>query len=98
MKKHPLLRSVPSPRTAAVLLSKAGVLVALAGVATGCSTVRSWFADDESKPTEPNALVDFAPSLNVAPLWSEKVGGGEEGLGIGQGPVVDSGRVYAAAV
>lgn len=95
---HPFSRSVPSPRSAAGVLSKAALLVAVAGVATSCSTVRGWFGKDEAKPTEPNALVEFTPSLSVAPLWSEKVGGGEEGLGLGQGPVVDGGRVYAAAV
>lgn len=95
--KHPLPRSLPSPRVALRLLSKACLLAGLAGLSTGCSTVRGWFGGDESKPNEPNALVEFSPSLQVAPLWSARVGDADEALGIAQAPAVDGGRVFAAA-
>lgn len=96
--KLSLSRSVPTPRAGMRAVSRAAVLVALAGAASGCSTVRGWFGDDEAKPTEPNALVEFSPSLDVAPLWSARVGDGADDFGLAQGPVVDGGRVYAAAV
>lgn len=95
---HPLARSVRSPRIVARAFVRAALVLGLAGAATGCATVKGWFGDDASDPTEPNALVEFSPSLTVAPLWSARVGGGEGGLGLRQGPVVDGGRVYAAAV
>jgi outer membrane protein assembly factor BamB len=94
---HPFASTDRSPRAARALVRALAVLV-LAGGVTGCATVRGWFADDDSSPTEPNALVEFSPSVTVAPLWSARVGDGEGGLGLRQGPVVDSGRVYAAAV
>lgn len=75
------------------------LVLACATATTGCSTVRGWFGgSSDSKPNEPNALTDISPSLGVTTLWSERVGSGEEDLGVGQGPVVDGGRVYAAAV
>lgn len=87
-----------SPRIARAFVRALAVL-AFVGGATGCATVRGWFADDDkSDAGEPNALVEFAPSVTVAPLWSARVGSGEGRLGLRQGPVVDSGRVYAAAV
>ena len=94
---HLLPRSIPSSRVAARLLSKACLVAALAGALTGCSTVRGWFGGDESKPSEPSALVEFTPSLSVATLWSVDIGDGGESLGIAQAPVVDGGRVFAAA-
>lgn len=93
--KHPFRRSDRSPRIARGAL-RAALVLSLAGGLAGCSTVRGWFADDESSPTEPNALVEFSPSLEVAPLWTADVGDGDAGIGVGQGPVVDGGRVYAA--
>jgi outer membrane protein assembly factor BamB len=96
--KHPLARSVRSPRPGARVLARAIVVLLLAGGVAGCATVKGWFGDDESDATEPNALAEFSPSLTVAPLWNAHVGGGEKHLGAQQAPVVDGGRVYAAAV
>lgn len=67
----------------------------------GCSTVRGWFGKDGGAggdANEPAELTDFAATANVAPLWSENVGKGEDRLGIRQGPAVQDNRVYAAAV
>lgn len=93
---HPLSRSVRASR-ATVL--RAATIVALSGMVVGCSTVRGWFGSGkESSPTEPNALAEISPTLQVSTLWSASVGGGEGRLGVRQGPVVDGGRVYAAAM
>lgn len=40
----------------------------------------------------------MTPTVTVAKLWSANVGKGEKRLGLQQAPVVDGGRVYAAAV
>jgi len=75
--------------------------VSLLVAVSGCSTVKGWFGGKgkaDEKPTEPAELVDFTPSVSVAKLWTAKAGKGEERLGIQQTPVVDGGRVYAAAV
>ncbi|HEY1036945.1 MAG TPA: outer membrane protein assembly factor BamB [Pseudoxanthomonas sp.] len=80
----------------ATRLLTAAMLVAALG---GCSTVKGWFgkkADD--KPTEPAELVDFTATVSVSKLWSANAGKGEKRLGLQQAPVVDGGRVYAAAV
>lgn len=73
-------------------------IVAGLGVLSGCTTVRGWFSNDDKKAGEPAALVEFSPSVAISPLWSANVGKGEGRLGLRQGPVVDGGRVYAAAV
>jgi outer membrane protein assembly factor BamB len=77
-------------RVAVVLLC----VVALAG----CSTIKGWFGSKKDKGPEPPELTEFAPSATVSKIWSAKAGKGEELLGVGQGPVVADGRVYAAAV
>ncbi len=85
--------SVPAGRLLAAVL-----LVAALG---GCSTVKGWFGGKDKpdeKPTDPAELVAFTPSVSVAKLWSAGVGKGEGRLGLQQAPVVDGGRVYAAAV
>ncbi|AXK71726.1 outer membrane protein assembly factor BamB [Lysobacter sp. TY2-98] len=76
-------------------------LLATAVVAmSGCSTIGGWFSskDSSKKAAKPTELAAITPTMNVAELWNAKVGGGEGHLGLRQGPVVDSGRVYAAAV
>ncbi len=67
----------------------------------GCTTVKGWFSGkdkDNKKANEPAALVDFTPSATVSKLWTARAGKGEDRLGARQGPVVEDGRVYAAAV
>lgn len=73
------------------------IIVALGG----CSTVKGWFSGkgkEGEKPVDPAELVDITPSASVAKLWSANVGKGEKRLGLQQVPVVEDGRVYAAAV
>ncbi|TZF91398.1 outer membrane protein assembly factor BamB, partial [Cognatilysobacter lacus] len=67
---------------------------------SGCSTVGGWFSGKDSgkKAAKPMELVAITPTLNVSQLWSTDVGAGEGRLGLRQGPVVDGGRVFAAAV
>ena len=78
------------------------VLVAalLVGALGGCSTIKGWFGGKKAdeKPTEPAELIDITPTVSVAKLWSANAGKGEGRLGLQQTPVVDGGRVYAAAV
>ncbi|MFT3668405.1 MAG: outer membrane protein assembly factor BamB [Pseudoxanthomonas sp.] len=84
--------------TAAARLLTAAVLVTALG---GCSTIKGWFdgkGKADEKPTEPAELVDITPTVSVSKLWSANAGKGEERLGLQQTPVVDGGRVYAAAV
>lgn len=65
---------------------------------SGCSTIKGWFGGKkDEKPTEPAELVDIAPSVKIAKIWSVGVGKGEGRLGVQQGPAVADGRVYAAA-
>ncbi len=68
-------------------------------VLSGCSTVKNLF-DGRGKDhsTDPTPLVAITQSTNVSQLWSASLGKGEQKLGIGQRPVINSGRVYAAAV
>ncbi len=81
-----------------VRLVAATVLVAALG---GCSTVKGWFSGKDKegeKPVDPAELVDFTPTATVSKLWSANAGKGEKRLGLQQVPVVEDGRVYAAAV
>ncbi|PZP61844.1 outer membrane protein assembly factor BamB [Pseudoxanthomonas sp. X-1] len=85
-----------------VNMKRVAVVVALASVLAGCSTVKGWFTDDkkaaEKAATEPVKLEKFEPSIKVDKLWSASVGKGEKLLGVRQGPAVADGHVYAAAI
>lgn len=84
---------------AVVRATAAVVLCAFA--LSGCSTVKGWFGGkkkDDGKPNEPTELTDFTPSVKVDKIWSVNAGKGEERIGVGQGPTVADGRVYAAAL
>ena len=76
----------------------AAALVAALG---GCSTVKGWFSGKDKegeKPVDPAELVDFTATTAVSKLWTANAGKGEQRLGLQQTPVVDGGRVFAAAV
>lgn len=66
----------------------------------GCSTVKGWFGKgkDDGKPNEPAELTEFAPSVSVSKIWSARAGKGEDRMGVGQGPAIADGKVYAAAI
>lgn len=78
------------------------VLVAACAVAlAGCGTIRGWFgggADAEVSASEPMPLRDFTPTATANRIWHASVGKGERRIGARQGPVVYSGRVYAAGL
>lgn len=95
-----MIRVSPVPTTRRPSrLARAVLVLACVAAVSGCSTMRGWFGGkSESKQAEPNALVEFSPTLTVTPLWSAGVGKGEGELGLRQAPVIDAGRVYAAAV
>ncbi len=83
------------------MFKRIAIIAVLALVLSGCSTVKGWFGGkdkENEKPTEPAELVDFTPSLTVSKLWSANAGKGEDKLGLQQTPVVEDGKVYAAAV
>lgn len=78
------------------VLAAAAVAVAML---SGCSSIKNMFGGrNKDKSGEPAKLVDFTPTVTVKQLWTASVGKGEENLGIGQHPVIEDGRVYAAAV
>lgn len=84
-----------------LMFKRIAIIAVLALVLSGCSTVKGWFGGkdkENEKPTEPAELVDFTPSLTVSKLWSANAGKGEDKLGLQQTPVVEDGKVYAAAV
>lgn len=84
-----------------MLLRSSAVLLCAMSLA-GCTTVKGWFGGDkkkdDGKPNEPTELTDITPTVTVAKVWSANAGKGEGRIGLGQGPVVADGRVYAAAV
>lgn len=77
-------------------------IVALVGLSlTGCASMKDWFSSDKAKAKkalEPAELVKFESSVQLQRLWSTSVGKGEGRIGVGQGPAVADGVVYAAAV
>ncbi|MGY1409538.1 outer membrane protein assembly factor BamB [Luteimonas sp. A611] len=78
-------------------------VVACVVMLAGCGTIKGWFGGDGEKArakraAEPAELVEFTPSASASRLWSASAGKGEDQLGVGQGPVIADGRVYAAAV
>lgn len=94
-----MIRLFPmSPASARRGFSQLLLMLACVAALSGCSTVKGWMGGKSEVAIKPNALVDFAPSLTVAPLWSAGVGKGEGELGTRQSPVVDGGHVFAAAV
>lgn len=80
---------------------RVAAIVLLVATLAGCSTVRGWFGGqkDEAKAAlEPAPLVEFTPTVEVHRLWTARAGKGEDRIGVGQGPAIADGRVYAAAV
>ncbi|MEO5629852.1 MAG: outer membrane protein assembly factor BamB [Thermomonas sp.] len=87
--------TLAKPRTSLRWIATAALVLV---VLSGCSTVKN-LLDGRGKDhsTDPAKLVAITQSANVSQLWSASIGKGEEKLGIGQRPVIASGRVYAAA-
>lgn len=85
-------------RTAAPTVARGLLVAACLGAMTGCTTVRNWFTDDEESASAPAALKEIPAAFAVATAWKAGVGKGEADLGLRQGPAVDGGRVFVAAV
>jgi len=91
--------TIPARARPSGLVMRLAVGLACVAMLGGCSTVKGWFSGkDKDKSAEPSELTEFAPSAQVAKLWSAKAGKGEGLLGARQAPAIADGRVYAAAV
>ena len=84
------------------MLLRTSVVLLCAASLAGCSTIKGWFGGDkkkdDGKPNEPAELTDITPSVTVQKIWSANAGKGEDRIGVGQGPAVADGRVFAAAI
>lgn len=89
-----------SSQSGAAAAARVSLVFAFALAMGGCSTVKGWFGGKkgDDKASEPAALVDITPTATVSRLWSANAGKGEGRMGMGQGPAIADGRVYAAAV
>ncbi len=74
------------------MLKLASVLIALAALLSGCSTIGGWFGSDAPliKPAE---LVEFKPSVTLVKAWDANVGAGSP---FAFSPESDGQAVYAA--
>lgn len=87
---------MPAPKRKLHLL--AASVMALV-VLSGCSSIKDLITGKTAdKVGVPAKLENITPSLAVNRLWTASIGSGENHLGIGQHPVIENGRVYAAAV
>lgn len=66
--------------------------------ASGCTTVKGWFSGGKKDAaSEPAALVEFTPSLQVAKVWEVKTGKPDERAGLFIRPATRGDRVYVNA-
>lgn len=85
-------------RRGARTAGRMALVLACLAMATGCSTVRGWFSNEEKANTEPAELVDFEASAKPVRLWKASVGKGDGRTGIRQGAWIADGVVYAGSV
>jgi len=79
-------------------MKRALILLALATGVSGCATIKGWFNDSKSENIEPpTVLVEFAPTINVQKLWSERVGKGAQTTGARMTVAYADGKLYAAS-
>jgi len=76
----------------AEVLKPASLLIALAALLSGCSTIGGWFGSDTplNKPAE---LVEFKPSVALVKAWDANIGAGSP---FAFSPDTDGQAVYAA--
>jgi len=75
------------------------ILLALAAVLCGCSTIRGWFSDSKAENIEPPTLLtEFPQTLSVQKLWSERAGKGADVSGARMGVAYSDGKIFAASV
>ncbi|MEP6939233.1 MAG: outer membrane protein assembly factor BamB [Rudaea sp.] len=86
------------PNEFSTLLRKL-VIVTLVATMTGCATVKGWFNDVKKENIEPPTPLSeqFAPSVTVQRVWSERIGKGAEKTGARMRPAYADGKVYAAS-
>jgi outer membrane protein assembly factor BamB len=72
------------------------IILLLAMSLSGCSTVKSWFTFSEDEATEPAALLDIVPEVNIRKLWSTGVGDGQGDGFYHLRPAIDGDTIYAA--
>jgi len=87
---------MPAPKRKLHLLAASMMVLA---ALSGCSSIKELITGKTAdKVGVPAKLENITPSLAVNRLWTASIGSGENHLGIGQHPVIENGRVYAAAV
>jgi outer membrane protein assembly factor BamB len=75
------------------------ILLALATILCGCSTIKGWFSDVKSENIEPpTPLTEFPQTLAVQKVWSERVGKGAGRSGARMGTAYSDGKIFAASV
>lgn len=80
-------------------MKRALTLLVLAAAVSGCATIKGWFNDVKKENLEPpTPLTEFAPSVNVQKVWSERVGKGAGRSGARTRPAFADGKIYAAGV
>jgi outer membrane protein assembly factor BamB len=81
-------------------VQRVSIVLACALALAGCSTVKGWFGagKDDKKALEPAELTDFTATAQATKLWSAQAGKGEGAIGVRQGPAVDAGKVFMAAI
>lgn len=76
-----------------------GATLAAAVALSGCSTTKRLFGGkSEKEANAPVALTAITPTATAARNWQVSVGKGENLIGARQGPAVEDGKVYAAAM
>jgi outer membrane protein assembly factor BamB len=80
-------------------MRRAGGLILLVAVMTGCSTIKGWFNDVKKENIEPPTPLaeNFTPSIQVQKVWSERIGKGAEKTGAPMRPAYADGKLYAAS-
>lgn len=77
-------------------MKRVAVLVALAWLLSGCSTIKGWFGYGDNGPA-PAPLVKLHTHVHLKVLWSASVGDGSGGQYVKLVPAVDGGRIFACA-
>jgi outer membrane protein assembly factor BamB len=81
------------------MMKRTLTLLVLATAVSGCATIKGWFTDVKKENLEPPTLLtEFAPTLNVQKVWSDRVGTGAAKTGARMNPAYADGKIYAAGV
>jgi outer membrane protein assembly factor BamB len=79
-------------------MKRALTLLALTAAISGCATIKGWFNDTKKENIEPpTPLVEFAPTVNVQKMWSQRVGKGAGESGATLPPTYADGKIYASS-